>query len=248
MTIRERVTHGDLPHWYRPGCAHFVTYRLAGSIPASLLRRWRRERSAVIERPPPTGATLLEQRRLAHRRFFAQYDECLDSSTTVRWLAEPRVAEIVRENLYHHHGTKYELLAWCVMPNHVHVLLQPFDQAETTAPESLAAGSDLSDEVPDGSGPLAGIMHSLKSFTANRANEVLGRRGQFWQHESYDHWVRDLDELERIVEYVRRNPVRAGLCAEPRHWPFSSAKDRFDRDGSECGLVGWLRDDWARST
>jgi putative transposase len=89
-------------------------------------------------------------------------------------------------------------------------------------------------------------MHSLKSYTANRANELLGREGPFWQDESYDHWVRDIDELERIVNYIRDNPVRASLCESARDWRFSSAFDRYRQDGSECALVGWLRDDWRR--
>ncbi len=90
-------------------------------------------------------------------------------------------------------------------------------------------------------------MHGLKSYTANRAQAVLERTGQFWQHESDDHWVRDIEELERIVNYIRHNPVRAGLCDSLEEWLASSSADRFKRDGSVCGLVNWLRDDWRRS-
>jgi hypothetical protein len=61
-----------------------------------------------------------------------------------------------------------------------------------------------------------------------------------------DHWVRDLDELDRIVEYIRGNPFRAGLCEKRTDWQFSSAHDRFQMNGSDCALVGWLRDDWKR--
>jgi hypothetical protein len=66
-------------------------------------------------------------------------------------------------------------------------------------------------------------VHSLKSYTANKANEQLGRQGSFWQDESYDHWVRDIDELERIVNYIRANAVRAGLCDSPRGFHRRSA-------------------------
>ena len=89
-------------------------------------------------------------------------------------------------------------------------------------------------------------MHSLKSYTANRANEILGRTGQFWQHESYDHWVRDVDELERVADYNRMNPVRAGLCSRPVDWRWSSTADRYAIDNSDCGVVGWLTEDWRR--
>jgi len=239
----EIVTRRRLLHWYQPGHAHFITYRLAGSIPDVLLREWRRERAELIRQAGSLPYDVRAERRSEiERQFFKRYDDLLDQSTENRWLADDRVASIVRDNLYHHNGDKYQLLAYCVMPNHVHVLLQPF-QIDAAAGHHLQATSD---EIADSSGPLASIMHSLKSYTANKANEVLGRHRAFWQHESYDHWVRDLDELDRIVEYIRFNPVRARLCERPIDWRFSSAFDRFHQDGSDCALVGWLRDDWKR--
>jgi putative transposase len=80
-------------------------------------------------------------------------------------------------------------------------------------------------------------MHSLKSYTAHQANRILRRSGRFWLGESYDHWVRDDDELERIVNYIAANPVRARLVEEPHRWFFCSAHDRFLQDGEMCG---WL--------
>jgi putative transposase len=264
VVIRESVTRRHLPHWYQPGHAHFITYRLAGSIPSRVLREWRAERERLARGTTPGGTSAVQRRLELQRRFFLKYDRFLDARRDDCWLGESRVAAIVRENLYHHNGLKYQLLAYCVMPNHVHVLLQPFD------PESRASGSvgqaaslprlfnsDVpvsadtgnladahSDEVPDRNGPLTSIMHSLKSYTANKANLALNREGEFWQHESYDHWVRNLDELERITQYIAWNPVRAGLCARPVDWQFSSAADRIREDGSDCALVGWFRDDW----
>jgi hypothetical protein len=70
-------------------------------------------------------------------------------------------------------------------------------------------------------------MHSLKRFTARRCNEILGRRGSFWQDESYDHCVRGEDELSRIIEYVELNPVKAGLVTERQMRRFSSAAQRI---------------------
>jgi putative DNA methylase len=124
------------------------------------------------------------------------------------------------------------------MPNHVHVLLQPIGAEAlglgvTPQAEVVSAG----DEVEDSRSPLGSIMHSLKSYTANQANRILGRSGAFWQQESYDHWVRDDDELERIVNYILANPVKAGLVKEPQEWFFCSAHDRFIQDGEPCG---WL--------
>jgi putative DNA methylase len=261
----EVVTRGNLPHWYVPGTAHFVTYRLADTIPVALLREWRQRRESHSQQMPLLGVSPAEHRMRVHKQFFASYDRYLDNHTQRDWLANAKVAGVIRDNLHHHNGTKYELLAYSILPNHVHVLFQPFEHVDEAASfvnrihgasepkkTSAEAGSfayedALSDEIADSRSPLSSIMHSLKSYTANRANEVLGRRGQFWQHESYDHWVRDLEELERIVNYIRRNPVEAGLCGVPHEWQFSSAFDRYRQDRSECGLVGRLRDDWRRS-
>jgi REP element-mobilizing transposase RayT len=197
-----------LPHWYQPGSAHFVTYRLADSIPTQLLRRWRTDRERLIrlscDLPVPEQA---EHRLQAHREFFRHYDDYLDRHCGVRWLADERVAAAIRENLYHRNGSKYQLLSYCIMPTHVHVLLQPFIVGQAASLPHEKTASIVSDEQPDGASPLAAIMHSLKSYTANRANELLERQGIFWQDESYDHWVRDIDELERIVNYIRANAV-----------------------------------------
>ena len=69
-------------------------------------------------------------------------------------------------------------------------------------------------------------MHSIKRYTARQCNQRLGLQGPFWQQESYDHWVRDFDELDRIIRYIEENPVKAGLAETPEVWPFSSARAR----------------------
>jgi putative DNA methylase len=104
-------------------------------------------------------------------------------------------------------------------------------------PIGLTEDSDFLDERLDSSGPLSEIMHSLKSYTANKINRFLQRAGQLWQHESYDHWVRDEEELERIILYVAWNPVKANLVTKPYEWYFSSAHDRYLQDGQEEGFL-----------
>lgn len=93
----------------------------------------------------------------------------------------------------------YKLTAWVVMINHVHILIYP-DAA------------------------LSRITKALKNYSARHANVLLMRTGQpFWQDESYDRWVRGPDEFERIVRYIERNPVAAGLVTQPKDWRWSSA-------------------------
>lgn len=252
MVPGEIITRRILPHWYVPRAAHFVTYRLAGTIPASVLQGLRARREAALKTKPLT-ISLGAHRARQHKLFFAAYDRFLDHSTRVNWLRERGVANMIRENLYHHNAEKYHLLAYCVMPNHVHILLQPIPRGnkqpclsalpndglirQSPEPEQHSPEAFFSDEIPDGHSPLSSIMHSLKSYTANQANKLLNRSGQFWQHESYDHWVRDEDELARIIDYIRLNPVRANLVGNAHDWPYCSAYDRFKLDGSECGFL-----------
>lgn len=240
MSHREIITKGDLPHWYMPGAAHFVTYRLADTLPAEVLKRLRAEREARLGQPPLPGVSRWKQKAQAHKQFFAAYDRYLDQASSVRWLENPAVAEIIIGNLYHHHQVKYQLLEYSVMPNHVHVLFVPIiadagsishvADAVSVRIQPLASNqSDLdyfSDEVTDTQSPLSKIMHSLKSYTANEANKELSRDGRFWQRESYDHWVRDDAELARIAEYIANNAVSAKLAENAWDWPYCSAHDR----------------------
>jgi putative DNA methylase len=153
-------------------------------------------------------------------------------------LSNPAIAALIRDNLNQHNGTKYHLLSYCVMPNHVHILIQPIgDGLGKSHTLPMASRETVPDEIPDRLSPLARIMHSLKSYTAHEANKILNRKGQFWQHESYDHWVRDDDELERILIYIADNPVKAKLVPSPELWLYYSARDRFLRDGSMSGLL-----------
>jgi REP element-mobilizing transposase RayT len=92
----------------------------------------------------------------------------------------------------------YELFAWVIMPNHVHILILPISDPQE-------------------------ITHFVKGRSAREANQILGRTGPFWQHESYDHFVRSRKEFDRVVNYIEQNPVSAGLVSTTDDWRFSSA-------------------------
>jgi REP element-mobilizing transposase RayT len=123
-------------------------------------------------------------------------EKYLDAGTGSCHLATPAVTQRVVRALKHFEHDRYVLYAWCVMPNHVHVVFQ-----------SLAGYE------------LAGIMHGWKSYTAKEANRLLRRSGVFWQREYYDHLVRNEAHFSRVVRYVVENPLNAGL----RNWPWVSA-------------------------
>ena len=132
---------------------------------------------------------------------FVQMDQALERNPKgPQWLANPAVAQCVAAALHYGETELHlcQLHAWVIMSNHVHILISP---------RAL----------------LARIMHSIKTFSAREANQVLGRTGQpFWQQESYDRWVRNAQEFDKIVRYIEENPVKAGLVENPQDWPWSS--------------------------
>jgi REP element-mobilizing transposase RayT len=130
-------------------------------------------------------------------------DAELDGGLGECHLRGPEIAQVVQDALLHFDQDRYRLLAWCLMPNHVHVVI----------------------EIP-GAVSLSAIVNSWKSFTARRANQHLGRSGAFWNADYFDRFMRDEGHPERTIGHVEQNPVKAGLAKEPRDWPWSSARWR----------------------
>jgi len=112
----------------------------------------------------------------------------LDRSTGACHLKNPAVADVVASTIQKFEGIHYRLLAWVIMPNHVHLVVKL---------------------MPDRS--LAKTVHSLKLYKSKEANRILGKSGTFWQREYYDRLIRDDAELSRAIQYVRANPKKAGL-------------------------------------
>jgi REP element-mobilizing transposase RayT len=191
VTIRDR---GRLPHWEYESGTYFVTFRLADSLPAQVVKKLDAELELISNRisDKTQPLTIYESRRLKLLHTF-KIEKYLDAGSGICHLREPHVAEAVANALRHFDGKKYSLIAWCVMPNHVHVAFKIFP-----------------------SGELAKIVHSWKSFTAKSANNLLGLSGTFWEREYYDHLVRDQEELGRVIRYVARNPEKARL----KDWPW----------------------------
>ncbi len=195
-----------LPHIQPPGATLFVTYRLAGSIPAEIARQLREEQARIEMRLTQIGDSdeRLRQADREQRRMFGKWDKALDSTTCAPfWLRDERIAVLVIESLHYLNNQRYTLEAFCIMPNHVHVVFTPLAKSD---------GVYYS---------MANILHSLKRYTALHANQILERQGSFWQDENYDHVVRDEQELNRIVEYVLNNPVLAGLVSSQEEWQWT---------------------------
>jgi len=179
-----------LPHWHPDGKDLFLTWRLHDSLPP---HRY----------VPPNS--------LKGGKAFVWVDRLLDQAHyRPTWLRRPEVAQVVVDAL--HYGERnlqqYQLHAFVVMANHVHVLLQPHIEPKK-------------------------ILHSLKGFSACEANKLLDRTGMpFWQREYYDHWVRDGREFERIRFYIEANPFTAGVASSAEMYPWSSAGQARRKAGS----------------
>jgi putative transposase len=133
---------------------------------------------------------------------FRLVDQELDrASTGPLWLKDPRIAEIVVAAIRHGQSVLdcFDMHAFVVMANHVHLLITPKVEIER-------------------------ITKGIKGVSSRRANVILGRTGTiFWQQESFDHWIRNESEMERVRRYIERNPVLAGLVKTPEDWAWSSA-------------------------
>jgi putative transposase len=131
----------------------------------------------------------------------------LDAGIGCCALQHDEIAQLVQENLLRFDGERYRLFAWCIMPNHVHLLLEPLVS-------------------------LATIVQRLKSWTANackaRAVELeLAVPDQgFWMREYWDRFIRHEEHFQQAIRYIHENPVKAGLCSAPEEWRWSSAWER----------------------
>jgi type I restriction enzyme R subunit len=199
------VRQGTLPHWYQPGVIYFVTFRTEDSVPHSLLHSWHRRRDDWLRRhnidPSQANwkarlAVMPELDREYYARFTRAFMQYLDRGHGACELRDPRVAELVASALRHFDGARYELGDFVVMPNHVHLLVCLLGVTEIEAQ-----------------------CRSWKKFSAGQINRLLGRRGRFWQEESFDHLVRSAEQFERLQRYIAENPAKARLRdGEYLHW------------------------------
>lgn len=207
-----------LPHYQSPGATYFVTFRLKDSLPKEVLAQLLEEREIekrVIQQTKSKEEQLIKFFEF-QKKYFGHFDEFLDrASDGPFWLKNPGIASITSEAIHFRDSKMYDLLAFCIMPNHIHMVF-----------ELLRGLSDASHVGRRDSSPyiVTNIVENLKWYTALEANRALGRRGAFWQHESYDHVIRDDNELQTFIRYVIENPVKAGLVQHWRDWKWTYVK------------------------
>lgn len=215
-----------MPHYQPEDATFHVVFRLAGSLRAEAVEKLKWERDRFLHELDNIGdrGHARDQRKAFEQKYLERYEELLDGcSTGPTWLNEPAVAGIVKEAILHRDPREYDLIAYSIMPNHVHLIVTVGRVADPTSADSNSPqGLQGRDGVP--SYGLTSILASLKKYTALRANRTLNRSGAFWQDESYDHVIRDENELKRTIWYVLHNPVQAGLVQSWQLWPWSYCK------------------------
>lgn len=187
MPSIKRTQGAYLPHWRKEGATYFVTFRLAGSLPSSLRQEneWMKKDILATAKSMRRPLTIWELDALEDLHFRDMDLHVHDLGNC--FLKDDRIAEIVSGSLTHFQNERYILHAWCIMPNHVHAVVQPL-----------------------GPWTLSSILHSWKRFSARKANQLLGESGAFWQEEYYDHLIRNEDDLKRCIDYTWLNPEKAG--------------------------------------
>ncbi len=180
-----RFCRRNLPHWMVADRPYFVTIRLAGTLPKEVASELRSEREALLSR----SDTDEEQWTALQRRQFARVDAILDAVSPDRsWLSHSGIAESVLQNFVWLERRGWRTYAAVVMSNHLHAVLRNTDGRN---------------------GELLGDLGHFKSFTGERANRLLGRKGRFWAEEDFDHWCRDESKVVGACRYTCLNPVRA---------------------------------------
>ncbi|RYG65039.1 transposase [bacterium] len=183
-------SRGYLPHFDSSETLQVVTFRLADSLPLSVLNAWQKE---VEELLPDGSARKRELQRRINIYLDAGYGACE--------LDIPKVAVMMEQAMLYFDSIRYRLISWVIMPNHVHTLIEIWDEFS-----------------------LGQILGSWKSFVSHEMGKMSGRVGQFWQPDYFDRFIRDEPHFYRAVSYIENNPVKAGLCAVPEDWPYGSAR------------------------
>ncbi len=189
-----------LPH-FQPGLgSYFITFRLKNSLPQNVIEKLNANLKNNLEQ---IGNALQKDVDEIYIKYFEQFENELNCNRTGPfWLRDSRLAQIVMDAILYYDCKNYNLLSCCIMPNHVHLLFEL-----------------IRDDIQ-----IFKILQSIKRFTARKCNFILERSGAFWQDESFDHFVRNEEDLYRFIWYILENPVKAGFVQAWKDWQWTYVK------------------------
>ena len=215
-----------------------MTFRLAGSLPVAIIESLKldyKNKLKQLEALESSGDKKIKYLQ-AQWNYFENFDLLLNSSPHNNLLYKRDIAQYLYQTILSFNKKRYDLICFCIMPNHVHMVFEPlnldFSELERESPtvdrDSSRFGPwsvkkcdiNVAQQFPI----VTDILRLLKGSTARQCNKMLNRTGSFWQHESYDHVVRNEEELIRIVKYVMDNPVKAKLVENAEEWEWSYCK------------------------
>jgi putative transposase len=187
-----KVYRRRLPHWRQEGATYFVTIHTNDSLPKTALEdlQWLRV-SWMKEHPEPHATEELKQ---LSQILAARTDQWLDQAYGSTLFRDLKCRTILYNALLHFHGTSITLGAFVVMPNHVHAVVRPI--GDTT---------------------LENWVGSIKQYTTGQLNKHLSQQGSLWFRENFDRIIRDVGHLQNCVQYIGRNPQKAGLPSTSSH-------------------------------
>ncbi|MBL6963780.1 MAG: transposase [Bacteroidetes bacterium] len=179
-----------LPHFQPEGAVFSIVFRLKGSLPSQIIENLKEEKKLNL---------------ISDSDYFKMFDSFLDKSNSANnYLENPAVADIVKTSIHFLDKKEYNLICYCIMPNHVHLIIEKCKKE------------------------LYRILQSIKAYTAREANKALARTGKFWQSESYDHVIKDDNELENAMVYILNNPANANLVLDWKDWKYSYCDDHLN--------------------
>ena len=203
-------SHG--PHYQFRDSIVFITWRLAGTLPSHILKLFRQLTSEQDNQEKTRDLQNIKQETPSLFKLYQEYDLEL-----AKWndpgfsLNEERLARIITCALHYHEGKKYELHAYCVMSNHVHLLIRALKQDNENYYH------------------IADLLQALKRYTANEINKRLGKSGNLWDDYYFDRIIRNEQYYHNVVNYILMNPVAAGLVKHPEDWRDSYYNPEFLR-------------------
>lgn len=218
MKEAQKFTRRNLPHIQSAGATYFVTSCLFGALPLRVISELKEEYQRKLDeikiiQPKNADRMISVLSNYYFKKYDAYLDEALNGPT---YFDQPQIAALLKEQFHRFDGEFYDLVAFTIMPNHFHLLIDTSIQLED---ETLEVS-----QVPDAYVNLSKIMFRIKGASARYCNMALKRKGTFWMEEYFDRIIRNENDQLYYINYIIQNPVKAGLVDNDRNFPHTYIK------------------------